>query len=204
MNDLELAVVHDAKNKLGEVVFRLEARGDCFAEIESIIHASNSLTNLILWHRQQNGAMHINIDSVSPADLLNEIVAEFKQLFPGLVIACETSGAPIFWFYDEAYIRLALVNAVHNACRFAESKVQLSACGTDGKLVLTVRDDGAGYDGAMLVRYNQHRSAGVSSSGTGVGLALASSIAGMHERNGVLGQVTLHNDNGAIFEMTLP
>lgn len=206
MNDLELAVVHDAKNKLCEVVFRLESRGDCFAEIESIIHASNSLTNLILWHRQQNGAMHINVDSASPSDLLNEVAAEFRQFFPSLIIDCETSKAPIFWFYDEACIRLALVNALHNACHFAKAKVQLSTsvCDVDNKLVFTVRDDGMGYDDAMLERYCQHKLAEVSLRGTGVGLLLASSIAEMHERKGLHGQVAIYNDNGAVFEMALP
>lgn len=204
MNELELAVIHDAKNNLGEVVFRLEARGDCFAEIESLIRASNSLTNLLLWHRQQDGAMTINIDSASPADLLNALAEEFRQFFPNLSIECNTSNAPIFWFYDETYIRLALVNALHNACHFAKVKVQLSARQVDGKLVLTIQDDGAGYNDVMLERHDQQQLAEVSRRGTGIGLALASSIANMHTNKGAHGQVVLRNDHGAVFELELP
>ena len=204
MNDLELAVVHDAKNKLGEVVFRLEARGDCFSEIESIIHASNSLTNLILWHRQQDGALRINIDSASPADLLEEIATEFRRFFPNITIEFDTSKAPIFWFYDETYIRLALVNVLHNACRFANKIVRLSASVVNGKLILVIRDDGAGYNDVTLERHQQQKSAEISLHGTGVGLLLAASIARMHASNGFFGQVMLRNDHGAVFEMVLP
>ncbi|OIR17675.1 sensor protein PhoQ [mine drainage metagenome] len=204
MNELELAVIHDAKNNLGEVVLRLEARGDCFAEVESLIRASNSLTNLLLWHRQQAGAMRINVDSASPADLLNELVEEFSQFFPKLSIVSNTDNAPIFWFYDETYIRLALVNALHNACRFAKAKVQLSARQVDGRLVLTVQDDGAGYNAKLLEQQGQQQLAEVSRRGTGIGLALALSIASMHTNKGAHGKVMLRNDHGAVFELELP
>lgn len=204
MNDLELAVIHDVKNKLGEVVFRLEARGDCFDEIESLIHSSNSLTNLILWHRQQGGSMHVNVDSASPSDLLDEITIEFRRFFPKLVITCDLSHAPVFWFYDANYIRLALVNALHNACRFAKSRVWVRVLESAGKLVVTIKDDGAGYGEQLLQRFAGGEFAEPSSGGTGVGLLLASSIADMHVSKGVHGQVVLKNDSGAVFEMTLP
>ncbi len=208
MNELELAVIHDAKNSLGEVVFRLEARGGCAAEIVSLIHASNSLTNLLIWHRQQDGAMRISIDSASPTDLLHELVTEFRQFFPNITIESNISQAPMFWFYDEAYIRLALVNALHNACHHAKAMVQLSVRQVDSKLVFTVQDDGAGYDDVMLERFSQKQLGEVSRRGTGIGLALASSIANMHINKGVKGQVMLSNAggnaHGAVFELALP
>jgi len=203
-----LAVIHDAKNSLGEVVFRLEAHGGCDVEIVSLSNASNSLTNLLVWHRQQDGDMRISIDSASPTDLLNELATEFRQFFPKITIECNTRYAPIFWFYDEAYIRLALVNALHNACHYAKAKVQLSTEEVDGKLLFTVKDDGAGYDEAMLERFNQKQLGEISRRGTGIGLALAASIASLHVNKGISGQVMLRNGSanthGAIFELSLP
>jgi len=204
MNELILAVIHDAKNSLGELVFRLEARGGLAAEIESLLHTSNRLTNVLLWHRQQEGTMSIRIDSASPADLLEEMTIEFGQLFPKLTIESDAGNAPAFWFYDETYIRLALVNALHNACHFAKEKVQLLAAELDGKLVLVVRDDGAGFSNDMLARHGQHQLADVSRRGTGLGLVLASAIANLHTSKGEHGQVVLGNDQGAVFELHLP
>ncbi len=204
MNSLELAVIHDAKNNLGEVIFRLEARGDCFVEIETLVRTSNSLTNLILWHRQQDGEMRVNVDSASPADLLNEMVVEFRQFFPNLTIECDVNDAPIFWFYDETYVRLALVNALHNACRFAKNRVQLSVAEISGQLMFRVCDDGEGYSDAMLERHQKQQLEHVSQKGTGMGLALASAIAAMHANKEVHGAVVLRNDHGAVFELRLP
>ena len=202
MNPLALAVIHDAKNSLAEVILRLEARGDCQLEITSMLRAANSLTNLLLWHRQQAGDMRISINSASPTDLLNELVAEARPYFAHLQIDCDTSLAPVYWFYDAAYLQLALANALHNACRFAKTKVSITVAQVEKQLVFTVRDDGDGYSDAMLAQ--QPQLAAVTQHGTGLGLALASAIAHMHSNQGVHGSVRLYNAGGAVFELTLP
>ncbi len=204
MNPLELGVIHDAKNNLGEVIFRLEARGDCFVEIESLVRTSNSLTNLLLWYRQQDGAMRVNVDSASPADLINELAVEFRAFFPNISIESDISRAPIFWFYDETYIRLALVNALHNACRYAKNIVRLTVGEIKGQLVFSICDDGDGYSEAMLERHQLQQLERVSQKGTGIGLALASAIAAMHTNKDMHGAVHLRNNHGAVFEMVLP
>lgn len=143
-----------------------------------------------------------NVDSASPAELLRELAEEYRTLFPALEVLEESAGAPAFWFYDEALIRLALANAVHNACRHANETVRLSACAEDGRLMLEVRDDGPGYPPSMLE--HAEATAPTGHGGTGLGLYLARKIAGLHQLHGRCGEVALANRDGACFTMRLP
>jgi len=204
MDQLDIAVIHDAKNRLGEVVFRLESRGNCEIEIESLIHTSNRLTNLLIWHTRQDGEMRLNVDSACPGDLLQEMQAEFRRFFPKLDIALEIGQAPAFWFYDESYIRLALENALHNACHFAVKQVVLSAKEEQGYLFFSVQDDGAGFPDDVMKNHANNAFSEISRRGTGLGLLLSSHIAKLHKAKGIEGKSIIRNDAGALFELYLP
>lgn len=202
MNDLGAAVIHDVKNQLAELALRLERRGDCGRETGIVLGAARRLTGLLIAHRQAAGMLAANVDSASPAELLRELAEEYRTLFPALEVLEESAGAPAFWFYDEALIRLALANAVHNACRHANETVRLSACAEDGRLMLEVRDDGPGYPPSMLE--HAEATAPTGHGGTGLGLYLARKIAGLHQLHGRCGEVALANRDGACFTMRLP
>ncbi|HSH71620.1 MAG TPA: ATP-binding protein [Methylophilaceae bacterium] len=204
MDQLDIAVIHDAKNRLGELVFRLESRGDCAIEIESLIHTSNRLTNLLIWHTRQDGEMRLNVDSASPGDLLQEMQAEFRQFFPKLDIALEIEQAPVFWFYDESYIRLALENALHNACHFAVKQVVLSVREEQDYLIFSVQDDGAGFPADVMANHANNAFSEISRRGTGLGLLLSSHIAKLHKAKGIEGKSVIRNNTGALFELYLP
>jgi len=204
MDQLDIAVIHDAKNRLGELVFRLESRGGCEVEIESLLHTSNRLTNLLIWHTRQDGEMRLNVDSASPGDLLQEVQAEFKQFFPKLDITLQIGQAPVFWFYDENYIRLALENSLHNACHFAVKQVVLSVREERGYLVFSIQDDGAGFPDEVMVNHANNAFSEISRRGTGLGLLLSSHIAKLHKAKGVEGRSVIRNNTGALFELYLP
>jgi len=204
MDQLDIAVIHDAKNRLGELVFRLESRGDCAIEIESLIHTSNRLTNLLIWHTRQDGEMRLNVDSASPADLVQEMQAEFRQFFPKLDIVLSIEQAPVFWFYDESYIRLALENALHNACHFAVKQVELSVREEQDYLIFSVKDDGAGFPVDVMANHTNNTFSEISRRGTGLGLLLSSYIAKLHKARGIEGISIIRNEAGALFELYLP
>jgi K+-sensing histidine kinase KdpD len=204
MNALDIAVIHDAKNCLSNLLFRLEKHGHLEKEIEILLRTSSRLTNLLLWHKQQEGGMHIHIDSASPLDLMSELVGEFSYTFPHIKIKLDARKAPVFWFYDDNYIRLALTNALDNACNFAKNEVAITVLVAENMLQFSIEDDGDGYSEYLLEAFENQSEIETSQRGTGLGLMLARVIAEMHHNKGHSGQVKLKNKPGAIFEMRLP
>lgn len=204
MNPLDLAVIHDAKNNIGNIIFKLEAHGGCDAEIEGLLHTANRLTNLLLWHQQQEGQLHVRVESYSPVDLVSELEEQFSAFFPNIELLTDISQAPTFWFYDETMVRLALVNALHNAYYYTESTVTLGAKEHHGTLIFYVADNGKGYTKEVIAQHAIHAFAEITRRGTGLGLVLASQIADMHVNHDTHGKVVLKNENGGVFEMHLP
>lgn len=203
MEDISAAVIHDVKNQLAELALRLEARGDAVRETGIALTAARRLTELLLVQRQQAGMLQANIDSSSPADLLQELAADYRSQFPNLDIHAELAGAPPYWFYDAALVRLALANAVHNACHNAHTKVSLAVRQQNGQLVFEIADDGSGFPAEKLAAIDT-APAPVSTYGTGLGLYLAGKIAELHVLNNKFGSVELANHDGAIFRLKLP
>jgi len=203
MNDLFAAVVHDVKNQLAELSLRLGKRGDAQKEMEIAISAARRLSEMLLVHRQENELLSVNSDSVNASDFLQMLAAEYRELFPNLLIEINDKNAPKLAFFDDALVRMALGNAIHNACRIAQSRVQLSTFEKDKMIVLEVRDDGPGYPDCMLAE-GISTPMPVSGRGTGLGLYLARKIAELHHLENRHGYVELSNENGAVFRMILP
>ena len=203
MNDLYAAVIHDVKNQLAELSLRLGERGDAQKEMEIALNASCRLSELLLVHRQENETLAVNPDSLNPADFLAILAAEYRELFPQLLIEVKDNAAPSIAFFDDSLVRMALSNAIHNACRIARSKVRLAAYERDKMLVLEVADDGPGYPDGLLAEQGEGPLP-VSGRGTGLGLYLARKIAELHHLENRHGYVELSNSNGAVFRMILP
>lgn len=203
MNDLYAAVVHDVKNQLAELALRLGKRVDAQHETEIAMNCARRLSDMLLLHRAATDLLWVNADTVNPADFLAIVAAEFGELFPNLCIRVDVEHAPVCAFFDDALVRLALTNAVHNACRHALACVQISACLQDAMLVLEVRDDGPGFPDGVLLSGGQLPTA-TSGTGTGLGLYLAQKIAGLHQLNGRHGYIELSNESGGRFRMFLP
>lgn len=206
MNDLHTAVMHDVKNQLAELALRLRKRGDARVEMEIAMNASRRLTEMLLLSREDS--VWVNADTVNPADFLEILAAEYAELFPDVVINIDVERAPACAFFDEALVRMALGNALHNACRYARSRVQLAAFEQDGMLVLEVCDDGPGFPEGVLMSGGKLPAA-VSSAGTGLGLYLAHKIAGLHHLKDQHGYIELSNGRsgqttGGRFRMVLP
>lgn len=203
MNELLASIIHDIKNQLAELSLRLGQRGDAQQEMGIAMSAARSLSEMLLLYRDNQGELRVNIDTRDPAGFVAILVAEYRDLFPALTIEGDASRAPAFAFFDEILVRMALGNAMHNACHAARSKVRLAVYELDTMLVLEVTDDGPGYPEAQL-RGAGVAPAKVSSSGTGLGLFLAHKIAALHQSQGRCGYIELTNAPGAVFRMFLP
>lgn len=203
MDDLYAAVVHDVKNQLGELALRLGERGDAQKEMEIVMTASRRLSAMLLMHRQESGTLSVNADSVNADDFLTILAAEYRELFPELTISTSAENAPVLAFFDDTLVRTALANALHNACRFAKSEVNLRAYEKDAMLVFEIADDGVGYPEALLTEGGKNP-VSVSGSGTGLGIYLARKIAELHQLENRHGSIELCNSKGAVFRMRLP
>lgn len=203
MNNLYAAVVHDVANQLAELSLRLGARGDAQKEMVTVMNAARRLSEMLLVHRQASELLSVNPCSVNAGDFVEILAAEYRELFPGLVIETHIEKAPDMAFFDDALVRMALANSMINACRVAHSKVKLSAYERDKMLVLEVADDGPGYPDTLLA-HGIATPSPVSKRGTGLGLFLAKKIAELHHLNDRHGSVELCNEGGAVFRMILP
>lgn len=203
-DDMYAAVVHDVKNQLAELSLLLSTRGDAQPEMVIAMNAARRLSELLLLQRQDSDMLEANIDSADPADSLSMLAAEYRDLFPNITLHVDVDEAPGFGFFDDALVRLALANAVHNACRHAESEVRLSARKEGAMLVFEVTDDGPGFPAAMLANSDAIMPAPASQRGTGMGLYLARKIAGLHTMENSSGRIELGNREGGVFRMLLP
>jgi len=199
MNELYAAAIHEVKNQLAELALRLRERGDAAVEMEIAWNAARRLTKILMQDRE----LWVNTDTVNPADFLGALAAEYAELFPHLSIQVDTGAAPDCTFFDEALVRMALGNALHNACRFAKSQIRLTAIQKDALLMLQICDDGLGYP-ASLLEANGELPAAASGTGTGLGLYLAGKIARLHLNHGRQGFIELSNQPGTCFRMFLP
>lgn len=204
INELDVAVIHDIKNQLAQLALMLERRGDCQQEKAIAFAASKRLSTLLLAHLQQDGMLKAHVDTACPADLLEDVASEYRSLFPNLDIDVDDAEAPPFWFYDTALLRLALENALHNACRHAGQRVSLKAVKSGDRLHMTVADDGPGFSEDMLLLNAGETPMPASRNGTGLGLYLAAHIAQLHENSGECGTIFLENRDGAVFTLSLP
>lgn len=208
MNALYAAVVHDVKNQLTELALRLGKRADAQLEMQIAMNAARRLSEMLLVSRDEANGLAVNVDSVNPADFLAILAAEYSELFPQLRIGVNAEGASDCAFFDDALVRLALDNALHNACRYARQCIQLNAYQQENRLVLEVLDDGVGFAPNILDSVGAQPAA-VSSKGTGLGLYLARRIAELHHLQNQQGSITLSNGHsfsatGGCFRMYLP
>lgn len=198
--EIAALTIHDVKNRLAQLAGRAERHGDADT-VRTALEAAETLTELLTFYKSEHGGLHLNVEAHSPADLLDELVRESKGMSQA-AIEQDAAAAPALAFYDETLVRMVLANALHNALRYARSRIRVEAAERDGYCVFTVRDDGEGYPESVLA--DRGESAPVTRGGTGLGLRLAGRVARQHENAGLRGAIALSNDGGGVFELRLP
>lgn len=198
--EIAALTIHDVKNRLAHLAGKAERNGDT-ETLRIALEAAETLTELLAFYKSENGILRLDIEAHSPADLIEELSNETRGM-GSISIEPDCSKAPTLAFYDETLVRMVLANALHNALRYARSRITISAAERDGQVVFCVRDDGVGYAASVLA--DPGASAAVTRDGTGLGLRLAMRIAELHENSGNRGTVVLANDSGGVFELRLP
>lgn len=202
---LSAAVAHDVKNrlvildeelgKLAALSLSAEAQAHvASAKLQSMMLTSKLVEWLTVQRASLEGLRAVPHEEV-PELFLDDLHAQALSLGAGRVqIVKEVGELPDLWFYDPQLVRLAIDSALHNALRFAKSRITLGARMKDGRLCFFVQDDGPGVGSEPCV------------TSTSLGMKLCNEVARAHKNKGVHGNCTLgdHSQGGAIFELHLP
>ena len=183
--------------------------------LRTINKQADSLTRLVKRlldiSRFEASGGKIEVREVDLRRLLNNLKSSFSVLASQREIAFTVNCAEVLpdkVCWDEDRINEVLGNLLSNAFKFTEhgGKVSLSVAPTDGKVVTTVADTGAGISGEQLPHifdkfYQADNQAAAATKGTGLGLAIAREIVEAHG-----GQITVQSGvgEGTTFAVTLP
>ncbi|TFH74869.1 hypothetical protein E3V39_01545 [Gammaproteobacteria bacterium LSUCC0112] len=202
---LSSAILHEVKNHLAALQLRLAARGDASNEQALVANCAQRLTDLLLAQRVASGMLLADVDAHSPADLLQDLATGYVELFPALDIEVNLDQDPNTAFYDVFLLRMALGNALHNACHHARKQVQLSVHSSNEGTVFQITDDGPGFPSDFLAQ-GAAAPSNPGQTGTGLGLYLAGRIAALHRLGAHAGRVELANAKagGGIFRLIVP
>ncbi len=163
---------------------------------------------LDLAHLQET-RMALEREYVSPNVLLNEAAGAHAVLAAqrGQAIAVAANGAPPLAYVDRRRMQQILGNLVANAVRYApeRSTITLGASAGDGRLRLTVSDEGQAIPDSERARlfdkFYRRPSHRDEPGGSGLGLAIAKTLAELH---GGTVLVEDHAPTGNTFVVDLP
>jgi signal transduction histidine kinase len=126
-----------------------------------------------------------------------DLISSCEEYVPPRFNVTHECGENLTGFFDENLIKSVISDAIHNAVRFAENRILLSARSQGTGVLLCVEDDGPGYGS----------SASSENTETGLGIHFAEKVAKAHRNNGQVGSVALkvsENLGGAAFQIYLP
>ncbi|MEW5787901.1 MAG: HAMP domain-containing sensor histidine kinase [Pseudomonadota bacterium] len=213
--------VHDMKNSMGVMMAYLQ---DALTERNSLPPATRDKTTQALYEAQrvtdhllQLLALYKIDQEFYPfdpqdhplADLAQEALARVMDLadLKGISLDCHCPDELYGWI-DHELVFGVLVQALHNALRYAHGQVLLSLAGGDDGIRISVEDDGPGYPDFLLAQ-GDGRTRGISfeTGSTGLGLYFAGVVAALHRNGQRAGRIRLVNGGtlgGGVFTLELP
>lgn len=203
--------IHEIKNLMALLMLKLDAvksENQEVGDARLLCHRVNDcMEQMLLLFNLQTERLAPSIEAHSPADFIEEFVQNAVVLAGGrIAIEMDVENAPGYWFFDRDLIEMAMLNAVHNALRYADKRIVIRAAMLNDELALIVEDDGEGFPQGILDNpartiANQHYEE------LGLGLFFAEIIAKAHINKARQGKLLLHNkgeNQGGVFTLQLP
>jgi signal transduction histidine kinase len=142
----------------------------------------------------------LNSEEIRLRDLMQAIeestIGIAAEARVSLIVKAEPGDVTLVGDFDK--LVRAVCNLIVNAARYAREQVRVTAYKDEEVLCLEVRDDGPGVDLALGAKAFERFTRGTGGQ-TGLGLAIVKAIVEGHN-----GEVTVHNDYGAVFTIRLP
>jgi signal transduction histidine kinase len=143
------------------------------------------------------------------ADLVREALARTQPIAHTKNIRLEGDcPEDLFGWLDYELVFGVVVQALHNALRYAKSQVILSGEALASGIVIRIEDDGAGFPDFLLEQGNGvRRGISFETGSTGLGLYFADVVARLHQAGGKKGRIYLENGGclgGGCFALELP
>jgi signal transduction histidine kinase len=199
LQDQIAAIVHDVKNHLqllnpsidllcANSSEEVRAAGD---QIDTTLAEVNHQLVLLLGLYRLEETSLFATEEVFLADILETVCSRISN--GNIHIQCDSE---LTVFCDARLVTAVIGDAVHNASRYCQEQVSVTAAHFDGGVLLRIDDDGAGTSETDS-----------SKEGTGLGMLLASKVAAAHRNGNKQGKVSLLESpefGGARFELFLP
>ena len=153
------------------------------------------------------GRSELAIEDVDLADLLAEVMTDLAAEITDANADIVVSPLPVIRA-DRAQMRLLFQNLIANSTKYRDEKrpliIHVACCQADTDWVITVEDNGRGFDAAdreAIFQLFARGSSGQTFEGSGIGLATCRRIM---ERHGGTIEADPLPDRGARFTITLP
>jgi two-component system sensor histidine kinase HydH len=204
LGEMSAVLAHEIRNPLASLkghaqllALRLEPETRERRKADRVVSEAKRLENLVTDLLAFTRSAPIERKPVDPTKLLRAAVREVgADRFD-----IEDANAPAEWSLDAERIRQALTNLLRNAAQASPDGVRADATVVqeNGRLVFIVRDRGEGLPSGDEQRIFEPFYT-TRTQGTGLGLAVASRIADMHD-----GSITAanHPDGGAVFRLAI-
>ncbi len=185
-----LTPVSVLRSKLENILLRDDVDPDIAVKVEEslkTLHRLQSLVNSLLMIARIESQQYLREDEFSVSDLIEEITEELKPIADdkGVALKEESVNDYIFRFANRPLIFSMFYNVVNNAVKNTQSGGEiLIKCFLSGaRYRVVVSDTGNGMDdeqlGNLFSRFKSRKGNG--ENGTGIGLAIAKSIADFHK-----------------------
>ena len=161
---------------------------------------SHLIEELLALSRLEAGQGKADFHTADVRELIYDCLRTTEPLAKqkGLHFAPDFDSDPVPVNCDEVQLRRAFTNIITNALRYAKSEIGIECRADRGKAVISIRDDGEGIAPELLPHIFD-RFFSTRKGGAGIGLSLAKEIVSLHK-----GTIRALNDNGAVFEISLP
>jgi two-component system sensor histidine kinase KdpD len=190
----------------------LEEEGDLKALVQGVHDEAERLNgdiqNLLDASRISSDGVKPHLEWADPADILHSALRRCQRRLGDRAVALDIAPDLPFVRVDAVLVQQALVQIIDNAVKYSQSgsRITIAATAAAGKLVLSVRDQGAGLTEAektaMFGRFVRGERHATTTSGSGLGLWIASAFVAAHD--GVLTAASDGPGLGTTLTLELP
>ncbi len=216
-----LSSIHDMKNSMGVMTAYLQdalserdaSPADARAKTAQALYEAKRVTDhliqLLALYKIDQAFYPFDPQDHALADLAVECLGRVADLaaLKGIEVEAECPEELYGWF-DLELVAGVVVQALHNALRYARSRVRLRVLPHGNGVRIRVEDDGRGFPDFLLVQGNSlERGISFETGSTGLGLYFAAVVASLHKGDGHQGRIRLENGGslgGGGFELELP